>query len=154
MLAEPSERETYRAELRRHVAAIFRRVKIEFGENEARRLFGNYAARRRGHPAGSRNPNRDAELLAFYGQRARQCSDRKQLAALPRQLAVELEASSRGRYGAGARAIEKHIRRLLDLSRRRGHASARNLRLVAKLLGGPDPAVSRSFLSEAGKDSK
>jgi hypothetical protein len=91
----------------------------QLGEDGARRLFEALSKRRRGRPAGSRNPTRDAELYEEYRVRLMRVNSEAEREALPRVLANELYENRRGYFGHSAAAIEKKLRRILE-----GHSRA------------------------------
>ena len=92
---------------------LFQFAVAVFGEAEARRIWAQFAKKPRGAPKGSRDPEKDRRLLAFYDTGISACESKTARARWPGRIGKWLAATEPTKYGNSAEAVTKHVRRLV-----------------------------------------
>jgi hypothetical protein len=142
-----------RADVKHAMHRLFRYAQALVGKDDARHIWTETAKPKRGAPKGSRNPERDRQLLALYDEGMSGVRSAKERGRWPRRMSLLLDACSPGGYGASAAAIQRHVKRLAqtrDHERRAAQRRMRKLPCDAPLIGLMSSFISDATLNSAG----
>jgi hypothetical protein len=118
----PNQDDELRAMCEQQIQAVFDRVWRLLGEKEARSLFKKVLKRPRGAPEGSRDTEKDTEIMDYFYNRGNMITKvswynkiriNGKCVSPVVETAKFFHVNSPGVYGNSQEAIEKHIRRRL-----------------------------------------